>query len=454
MSTDFRPLHPCTAPIFRQDHETETWFYAPGYLVLTGTGHADALEARLKSGTPDSPAAVELVRRGAIALRERNGTGPRPFTPLCLTLYLNNTCNLACRYCYSEPDGKASQRLEMDMIQTATELVAKNCTARHRRMTVVFHGGGEPSLEQGRLEQALELVEQATQAHSVDLFRYIATNGVMPAERAAGLARRFDLIGLSCDGPEAIQSQQRPLRGGQSSTPWAESTARLVHQAGKPLHIRVTITPTSLHRQSEIAAYICEQLQPQEIHVEPVYQAGLAKAEDCFEPGQAEDFVREFLRAREIASRYGVRWMSSGNRPAEIHGPYCHVFRDVLNLIPGGEATACFRISHTEELHQKGLSIGSFDPRARQYILEQDQVEHLRRMLNRQPEKCAACFNQFHCTRGCPDQCLVADRDVHRGEFRCRVNMLLAQSALEECAAALRSLRTSPEQVIGRAITA
>jgi sulfatase maturation enzyme AslB (radical SAM superfamily) len=453
MSTEFRPLPRTTLLIFRSDHQEKSWFYAPGFLVMTSHAQADRFEELAASEIPGSPPASELIRRARLAQQKREEIESRPFSPLCLTLYLNNACNLACRYCYAEPNGKASQRLELDAIRVAAELVAENCAAHGSPLTVVFHGGGEPSLDQPLVDQALDITEQTAKNRDIGIFRYIATNGVMPPEKAAWLAQRFDLIGLSCDGPGAIQSRQRPLRSGQSSTPWIESSARLILQAGVPLHVRVTITPASLHMQSEIAAYICEQLQPQEIHVEPVYQAGLAKAEDCFEPDQAEDFVREYLRAQETAQSYRVRWTSSGSRPAEIHGPYCHVFREVLNLIPGGEATACFHISHTEELHQKGLGIGRFDPLTQRYIIDVDQITRQRDMLSRLPEKCAACFSQFHCSRGCPDHCPADDKDSLRGEFRCRVNMRLAQAAVEECANSLRSQHPDQDGIWAGAVT-
>lgn len=44
-----------------------------------------------------------------------------------------------------------------------------------------------------------------------------------------------------------------------------------VHLANKPLHVRVTITPQTINRQTEIAEYVCQRLRPQEIHVEAVY---------------------------------------------------------------------------------------------------------------------------------------------------------------------------------------
>lgn len=454
MKADFHPLPGTSLPIFRSDQELESWFYAPGYLVVADRIQAEHFEELAVSKTPNSPPAMELQSRARLAKLQREEIEHQPYAPLCLTLYLNNTCNLACSYCYSQPNTGHSQRLEMEVIHAAAEVVAANCRASQARMTVVFHGGGEPSLDQDRLGQALELVEQVALAHGLDLFRYIATNGVMPIEKAAWLAERFDLIGLSCDGPEPIQSSQRPLRSGQGSTAWVESTARAVHHAGKSLQVRVTVTPASIYRQREIAAYICERLQPQKIHVEPLYQAGLTRAEDYFTTEQAEEFVGEFLQAVEVARGFGVRWTSSGSRPGEIHGPYCHVFRQVLNLIPDGQATACFSLSHTEQLDQFAMAIGKLDPVTQRYVLDQDRIRRLQQMLSRQPKKCERCFNQYHCTRGCPDRCLAHDPTAQEGDFRCQINQMLALADLKECAAVLHTQLTGPEQVVGGVVAA
>src|SRR4030065_378475 len=142
MSTEFRPLPRTTLPIFRSAQQEKGWFDAPGSLVVTSHAQADRCEELAASEIPGSPPANELVRRARLAQQKREEIESRPFSPLCLTLYLNNACNLACRYCYTEPNGKASQRLELDAIRVAAELVAENCGAHGSPLPGGFHGGG------------------------------------------------------------------------------------------------------------------------------------------------------------------------------------------------------------------------------------------------------------------------------------------------------------------------
>jgi uncharacterized protein len=494
LSGNFHPLHTINLPIFRKEQGAETWFYTPGYLIVVDAEQANDFESDLIAHQPArQPAAAELRRCAELAQQAWTQNITHPFNPLCLTLYLNNFCNLHCSYCYSEPrshstrnpqpprsdcpppgdmlsdnphsgnpllapgmaQGNFANHLALPVIRAAAEMVIENCAAQQRTFTVAFHGGGEPTLDQPLIDQTLDYLEPRAAASGLSIFRYIATNGVMSAAKAAWLARRFDLIGLSCDGPETIQLRQRPLSNGNSSTPFVERTARAVLQAGKPLHVRVTITPAGLHSQAKIADYICQRLKPQAIHVEPVYMAGLARAENCIEADQAEDFVAEFLQACHIARQYGVGWYMSGSRPGEIHGPYCHIFRDVLNLTPEGTATACFKFSRAAHAHQQGMQIGQMNVLSGRFALNQTLIQHLRQRLTRPEPKCLDCFNQYHCVRDCPNQCLAAetqstaDNHLPGAEFRCRVQALLVLATIQETAQSLRANRKSTEGAIG-----
>jgi uncharacterized protein len=271
----------------------------------------------------------------------------------------------------------------------------------------------------------------------------------MSAEKAAWLAARFDLIGLSCDGPAAIQSMQRPLRGGASSTPYVERTAQIVRDSGRMLHVRVTVTPASLTRQAEIAEYLCQQIKPQEIHIEPVYRVGRAKDGD--EMNEAGAFVSAFLEGRAVARRYGIPWLTSGSRPAEIHGPYCQVYRDVLNLVPGDVATACLKLTGADQARQSALLIGAVDG-AGGFTLDQARIETLRRALRVDPPQCATCFNRYHCARGCPESCPL-DESTPFSDFRCRVQRMLADTYLRESAEALRASAAYTTGVAGGEIS-
>lgn len=431
------------ATFFRQDLPAYALFYAPGYLTVVAPENAGAFERNLAAPDSDGGAAITKLRRHAAAAQSAWAeAATRPFAPVCLTLYLSNECNLNCVYCYSEAGTPPAPRLALDDVEAAAQVVAGNCRARRLPFTVVFHGGGEPTLHRRLADEILDLLAQIAAAHDLPLFRYIATNGVLSPAKAAWLAGRFDLVGLSCDGPDAIQSRQRPLRGGASSasTPFVERTAQIVRDAGKPLHVRVTITPQSLHRQTEIAEYVCQQLQPQEIHVEPVYQVGRAEAGDCLTPAQAGGFVAEFLRARAAAGRYGMPWLTSGSRPLEIHGSYCQVFRDVLHLVPGGAATACFNTTSAGQARTQGTLIGEAegfeDESTGRFTLDQDRIQTLRRALRAEPPQCADCFNRYHCARNCPDHCPLAGTTPAQG-FRCLMQKMLMTARLQDMAARL-----------------
>jgi hypothetical protein len=155
--------------------------------------------------------------------------------------------------------------------------------------------GCELPVVQDEVEQVLSIFEETARRFGLDQFRYIATNGVMPEARVQGLLERFDLIGLSCDGPPQIQDRQRPMAGGQGTAAALEHTA---------------------------AAYI-----------------------------------------------------------------------------------------------------GGYEQNTRRFVVDLAHIQALRFRLDALPEYCAGCFNRFHCTRDCPDQCprekqKPATQILHRGSDR------------------------------------
>lgn len=443
MDSSFASLPDISLPVFRAFQPGQALYYTPGYLVGVPHKSMDEFDRQLAQeiehgNKPHLPldkkiafsteAAQSLAQAALFVERAWEIHLSKPFTPVCLTLYPHNECNLACPYCFSHAN-TAQQRapLSLNALRVAAQVVAENCLHENQPMTVVFHGGGEPALDLSWVMQALKEVESIAFDHKIDLIKYIATNGVMSERKAGWLAEHFDLIGLSCDGPEDIQTAQRPLRNGKSSFPFVEQTARIIRQAGKPLHVRVTITPATFHRQSEIAEYLCGQIRPHEIHVESLYRGNRIQ-KGSFEPDDASGFVEEFFNAREICRAYHISWRTSGSRLDELHGPYCQIHRSVLQLVPGDCATACYEICDINQARQNGLLIGASN---HDFNLDADTIYRLGNKLGTIPASCADCFNRFHCNRACPDVCGLTDRSP-KGSFRCRVNSQIAEGLLFE----------------------
>jgi sulfatase maturation enzyme AslB (radical SAM superfamily) len=473
----FRPVHGTGWPVFRQDCAEYAMFYAPGCLCVVNLPDAERFEttiaprknplesepsarpefvlsrgegqSRRKEQNQDVDWGAELWHRAELAVAEASRWQEEPFSPECLTLYMNNECNLSCVYCHTDPSPKPVARLELEAIAAAAEVVAENCRGKGRPFSAVFHGGGEPILHRQRVDRAMAQLEAVASAHDVEPFRYVATNGVMSEEKANWLARCFDLVGLSCDGPTDIQNHQRPRWGGGGTSHILERTAHILREEGCRLHVRTTITGATLHRQAEIAEYICQQFSPEEIHFEPVYLGGRTNAASGLVADHADEFVTHFQEAREVARRHGILLMASGSRPDSIHGPYCHVFRSVLNLVPGNVATACFKVTDAAQVRGKGAVIGALNGENGRFEVDHLRVQELRQQLDATLPECDSCFNRYHCVRECPDHCPLDDahqsRDLSGPGFRCRVQKALAYAILRETAEDLWSAALEKE---------
>jgi uncharacterized protein len=427
-------------PIFEWKRKGMAWFYSPGLLAVLPEEKRLLVEENLDQASPHFPLATTLREHAIAAQKAYANLFQIPYTPVCLTIYLNNRCNLSCEYCYSmsspaRTQSKLGETVSLQAVNNAAKLVANNCQAQNLPFTLVLHGGGEPTLDWKLADQILNIVEQTTAEKALPVFRYIATNGVMSPRVANWLMKRFDLIGLSCDGPPHIQNIQRPLNKGLNSTPYIERLAKIAREAGKPIHVRVTLSRSSMKCQEEIAHYLCQRIFPQEIRVEPIYQGGRANAQSSLELKMVETYVDQFMQARRVAADYGVNWCSTGTRLGNVYGPYCHIFRDVLNLVPGDFATACFRTSQFSQNSKRDTLIGWQTPSAAGFFLDDAQIQSNRRMLNSLPDRCAACLNRYHCTKGCPDRCPVeipGDDFTPAANFRCQLQAALAFAMIDE----------------------
>lgn len=436
-------------PIFRWDNSDYAAFYAPGYLCVVGRADADLFQQNIGPGGTGVACSSELWRRAGQVVAEAEQWRDGSFEPECLTLYLNNECNLNCAYCYADPVRRPAGRLELELIGAAAELVAAACRRRARPFTIVFHGGGEPALHRDRLSQALGQVRAIAARHDVPTFLYIATNGVLPEADAVWLAREFDLVGLSCDGPAEIHDRQRPRWDGSGSLHLLERTGRILREEGCRLHVRTTITRDSLTRQAEIAQFICQRFSPEEIHFEPVYLGGRSGAPAGLGAQHAMQFVLGLLEAQSVAFAHGVPLSYSGTRPGTLHGPFCHPFRNVINLVPGvglardseGVATACFKLTDARRVREAGACIGAMNRESGRFEIDGQRVRDLRRQLALAPSTCDRCFNFYHCARQCPDVCPLDGSLGHSSweepGFRCLVQKAVASATLQETAARL-----------------
>jgi sulfatase maturation enzyme AslB (radical SAM superfamily) len=449
----FQPLVHTDLPVFACEREEYAAFYAPGFVCVVprrlaaaicqriGELLVDGLNDAVTSAPGDSVSATAAKRIVVAAQNAAKTVSDREsalFSPECLTLFLNNACNLECRYCHAAPGTKPDQPIKEDTIRAASALVAASCAQRRCPFTLAFHGGGEPALERYQADRIIEIAREEAANKGVELRTYIATNGVMSAEQAHWLAGRFDLVGLSCDGPPEVQDRQRPARGGGPTSEYIKRSAEILQRAGKPFHVRATVTRDSIGRQAEIAAYFIAAYAPAEIRLEPVYENAFGGKE--LSGDDSERFVANFLAATRVGTDRRVPVTTSMTRPAAVYGRYCNVLRHVLNLAPGGIATACFLESRETGIVRRRVRVGGTDGASARFELDQKHIAQLVARCSEIPRKCSGCLCRFQCTYGCPDVCILkappddpAGADI-AGGFRCRANRLLGEALIQQAA--------------------
>jgi sulfatase maturation enzyme AslB (radical SAM superfamily) len=447
-TTEFSLLRGIPGPIYRSEGKDMNLYYAPGYLLRVDSGSIPGVERQIFNfqDKPHEASVGALLAHSTCAQRDWEDLLHRSYEPQSLHLYLNRRCQMACRYCFSDlPDLPDPAEISVDAVLAMAELVAKNCARENLSLVTVFHGGGEPVLSWRLIDKIQPGLLRLANMYEVRLLRYIATNGVMSAQRAHWLAHSFDLVGLSIDGPSDIQAFQRPLRRTKGDGITAIlRTAHILKESGIPVQVRVTLSARNAARQVEICRYLCENISPRSVSVEPVYLGGRADLSMLLKMDQLDEFVRSFFEARAEAHRHGVDWHISGARPAEIHGPYCNIFRQVLQLVPGDVISVCFKDTSTHQTNARGMKAGYFNG---ELHLDRERINALRATFIR-PPVCERCLLGYHCTFNCPNACLL--RNEKTSDILCQLLKSIFFIDLSEKADELSRM---PAKIVGTVMT-
>lgn len=358
---------------------------------------------------------VDLPNRRNFSLINRNQVDKKvessDFKPICLTLYTSNQCNLACTYCYvPHKKNLPSEFLDPAFIESGARIVAENCKKRNKPFVLGFHGGNEPLLQPGRIKESLDLCQSVASSFGVDFLPFCTSNGVVPEETALWAAGAFHGLTLSWDGPSTIHNTYRKDSAGQDTEYQVKKSAGIFSDPknGPPLFlVRCTITSASVDQMEALTQYFHLQgIGAIEYH--PVFQNRLHPIEEGIIP-DPQSFVLNFLKAKEYGRKKGIKVMFSGSRMMDHHGRYCMVIQDNLTLTPDGFLTNCFQRTENHHPDHDRFMFGSYDRGAESILCDREKLSDIISKSRAELSACADCFNQFHCSKACPDLCPFED---------------------------------------------
>jgi len=141
-----------------------------------------------------------------------------------LFLCISNACNASCSYCFANKGnyGKDEGIMSIQIAKKAVDFFMNKIPTSGQGIIIFF--GGEPLMAYNQLVSTCEYIKER-QANKNTQF-HLVTNGTLLNEKIIDyIAMNNFSVGISIDGDEKVQNEQRPLRNGKNS--FLEATKHL-----------------------------------------------------------------------------------------------------------------------------------------------------------------------------------------------------------------------------------
>lgn len=320
-----------------------------------------------------------------------------------LTLLLNRRCNLCCVYCYAAPK-ITGPSMPIDLAIDAVDWYLNHNLSSMVRIT--FHGGGEPTLEQGLIKKVVAHIESLEQGLPV---RYlIVTNGTTDKNFLDWMMKKKFAISISIDGPSAIQDRNRPFADGTSSSQAVENNIKYLVSCDYPPGVRLTYSP----KDDVICIFrYFGKLGIKNIHFEPLFpygrlydnvEFGNKNQDKIYSPGTKE-LLNGFLQALDICKEYKMR-LYNGHIAhfAKGIGYFCGAasVRSML-VTHDGLLTACLEVVDSDDKDIEMFGVGKWIRQEHRFEVDIKKISVLQRRHADNLSECRECFARYTCAGGC-----------------------------------------------------
>ncbi len=321
--------------------------------------------------------------------------------PLTINWALNNSCNFACRHCYSRQD--SHDELDRDVLYTCLHKVAK------AGVFSVNFGGGEPLLRR-------DLLEVAAVAREAGLRTSMNSNGwLIDRDTAAALKEAgFSKVGISIDShlPE-VHDSFRGMAGSHG-----RAVAALGHLASVGIATSVSTVICRINNDAidDLVAFALKLGAGQlNFHNFKCSGLGMANKDELdLSPAEWKNFYRAALAAKTEVKGLDISLddpiialLGAREAGSLVKGSVCGKLS--LNIKANGDITPCGFIP---------VVIGNIVRDDLREVWSDSPV--LAQMRNKQPTgKCSGCSKYADCLGGCTARALALTGNLNSPDPHC-----------------------------------
>lgn len=340
-----------------------------------------------------------------------------------LWIFPTSDCNLRCRYCYSEAGATPPVTVPIQTAYVAIEHFFDVLAPTVRRVKVIFHGGGEPTLALDVLKSSWEACTRRALQRRLGASLLVVTNGVWGEDVLEWLTRERALVSVSLDGPRDVHDRQRPDAGGRGSFDVVSNNARGLTRAGVLWVMKSTVTADAVARMDESVGLALE-LGASGLVLEPCGRVGrgceLAEAEP-----PAPAFAAGLCRCVTLGAAVGLPVSSPLIRCLRSpHGGCCAGGEVMLGLTPDGHISACPEVVSADDPAAASFFYGRVD--GNRVAIDEARASRLSGRNVGSVAPCSSCFLTETCAGGCAVRAFRASGSLSPGDpYLCEVTRLV-----------------------------
>lgn len=320
-----------------------------------------------------------------------------------LSIFLNNKCNLSCKYCYDGANrsfNKKRQVIDINFVKKGISDYFKNYTSREIRL----FGNGEPTIEFDLMKAIVKFAKTKDSRSTFEL----QTNGFFSENIAKWIGKHMSVVWVSCDGFPEIQNYYRPVVNGEESSVVVERNIKYLSSLPITLGCRVTIGKKNINQQVEIIDYF-NSLGIKAVMSDPMF----ASVNDCnssFSKTESPDllnYAKHYLKARKYAEKLGIFYGSilTVNFDEETECA-CRACIPYPHLTIDGYVSACDMASDVLNKKMSALIYGKFDKIKNNIIYYEDKINIIKSRKGSNMTACKKCEVLKNCAGGCLGEAL------------------------------------------------
>lgn len=414
---------PC-GEYFERDPSACYLVYAPlaNLFFLATQTEVDSIEQSLLRGE-NTPTIQALLGRDGEKLLSRAEVDYRKAATLYLLL--NEKCNFKCRYCYSA-GGRDKTVMSREIVESCVDFFLAQRNGSSGKKTIMFVGGGEPTLSWEMVQYATEYALSVAARNSVDVHFRLSSNGSIMTDQMLEFYK-LHKFGMQISF-EVLPDIQIVQRGDWKSV--NDNLTRLLKE-GVQCTIRSTVTAENVDRMPEMVAYCLENYKGInslvcEPVVDPVFFDSQEKIMSYF-----KHYEKSFMEAQRMARSNGLTLMSSTyGSLRQLRERFCF---NLICVTPYGTLTTCPNVSSPNEKGYEEAVFARVDEANKNILFSDSDYSRLTENTIHTVEECRSCMARWNCGSGCPNQRRVYSQEIFNQVCN-HTRRMLVNSLVEELA--------------------